>query len=215
MTASFVSRAVICSNPKVQFDRQHAQIFTLALRPNPPLICNLHHANGISTLHLGWKRPLYSSATPVRLPPPAAQPGQGQQPAPPSFPLVPTSVAFYGAMTAAAVVLGRSYDIGGQLLSPLRLTDSLPYLGVMLGLLVVSTALAEVVPSFKELKQLYQTTLIPSLKAVPLWGLAAMAAGAGIGEEALFRGLMQTWIAAKAAGVRGRPPNLPLLQQFL
>lgn len=111
-------------------------------------------------------------------------------------------------MTAGAVVLGRGFDVGGQLTAPLRLPESLPYLGVMLCLLAASTAASEVIPSFQELKKLYQQTLIPQLQAAPGWGLAVMAAGAGIGEEALFRGIMQPWVAAKVAELAGASPEV-------
>jgi membrane protease YdiL (CAAX protease family) len=207
MIPNAMSRSVIAT-PARSFDRNPTHSYPHSLRPRLPINCGLHsRLHQLPPRHPGWTPRLCPTPTPVRLPPPAAQ---GQQPAPPSFPLVPTSVVFYGAMTAAAVALGRTFDVGGQLTAPLRLAESMPYLGVMLGLLVVSTALAEVIPSFKELKALYQTTLIPQLKAVPLWGLAAMAAGAGIGEEALFRGLMQSWIASKAAEVSGTSPELAL-----
>jgi membrane protease YdiL (CAAX protease family) len=111
-----------------------------------------------------------------------------------------TSVAFYGAMFAGSIFLGKKYGLVDQFLnSPLNLKSSLPYMGVMVGLFLVSTLLAEVLPSFKELKLFYQKTLIPQLKRIPLFGLAMMAAGAGIGEEALFRGVLQNWVIEQVA----------------
>lgn len=106
-----------------------------------------------------------------------------------------TSIGFYGVMTAGSVFLGRKYGLLDQFLhTPIKLESTLPYMGVMAGLFVISTLLSEVLPSFKELKTLYQRTLIPQLKLIPLFGLALMAAGAGIGEEALFRGVLQNWV---------------------
>jgi membrane protease YdiL (CAAX protease family) len=98
-------------------------------------------------------------------------------------------------MTAGSIFLGQKYGVLDQFLnSPLNLQASLPYMGAMVGLFMLSTALAEVLPSFKDMKILYQKTLIPQLKEIPIWGLAVMAAGAGIGEEALFRGVLQNWV---------------------
>ena len=77
-----------------------------------------------------------------------------------------------------------------------------------MGLFLTSTALAEVIPSFKELKTLYQKTLIPQLQVIPLWGLAVMALGAGIGEEAFFRGVLQPWLSQQALNIPGSSPEL-------
>ena len=63
------------------------------------------------------------------------------------------------------------------------------------GLFALSTALSEILPSFKKLKELYQRTLIPQLRQLPVWGLAVLATGAGVGEEALFRGVLQPWVS--------------------
>lgn len=135
-----------------------------------------------------------------------AKPQPGPEPS--GFPLLPTSVGFYGAMTVASIALGKNYKVLDQLTSPLDLQSTLPYLGAMFGLFLISTALAEVLPSFKELKVIYQRTLIPQLQTIPLWGLAVMALGAGVGEEALFRGVLQPWIAQLAAGAPGTSPVL-------
>ena len=52
---------------------------------------------------------------------------------PPSLPLLPVSVGFYGLMTAGSILVGRKYDVLAQLISPLRLEPSLAYLGAMMG----------------------------------------------------------------------------------
>jgi membrane protease YdiL (CAAX protease family) len=103
-------------------------------------------------------------------------------------------------MAAGSFFFGKKYDLIDQILhTPLNIESSLPYMGAMAGLFVISTLLAEVLPSFKELKLLYQRTLIPQLKVIPLFGLALMATGAGIGEEALFRGVLQNWVIEQVA----------------
>ena len=71
----------------------------------------------------------------------------------------------------------------------------------MLALFAASTALAEVLPSFAELKQLYQKILSPQLQDIPVWGLAVMAVGAGVGEETFFRGFLQTWLTDTTSSV--------------
>ena len=120
---------------------------------------------------------------------------QEQRPPQDTFPLLPTSVVFYGAMTAGSIFLGKKYSLLDQFLNtPLQLQEILPYLAVMMGLFAASTALSEILPSFKELKSIYQRLLIPQLESIPLFGLALMSAGAGIGEETLFRGVLQNWV---------------------
>ena len=99
-------------------------------------------------------------------------------------------------MTGAAVLLGGDFHIGRQLLGPLDFQAAAAFLLPLFGLFALSTALAEVLPAFAELKKLFQEQLVPQLRVIPVWGLAVMAVGAGVGEEALFRGLLQTWLTA-------------------
>ena len=190
----------------------HKNIFTPSSRRATLKICS----HSLLSLHKAdvpqiWSRHQSSHLYYRRsLPPPHALPPQQQQDpvTPPELPILPTSVVFYAAMTGASIALGKNYNVLSQLQAPLQLQASLPYLGVMLGFLVVSTALAEVLPSFKELKELYQRTLIPQLKVLPLWGLAAMSIGAGVGEEAFFRGVLQSWIVQQAGGIAGTSPEM-------
>jgi membrane protease YdiL (CAAX protease family) len=111
-------------------------------------------------------------------------------------------------MVGLASLLGRQYNVAGQLTSQLQFEASLKYLAAMCVLLAMSTALAEIAPPFKEIKELFQRFLIPQIREIPPWGLALMALGAGVGEEALFRGWLQTWIIQQSALVPGTSPEL-------
>lgn len=185
-----------------------------------PLHLRQLHANAQLRLHLSFQigqryssynrspRLLVASPTSRRghrchaLPPPSKDERDRQLQAntQPAVIWLSTTVAFYGLMTAGAVFLGKKYNLSDQILhTPLNIVPTLPYMGVMAGLFVISTLLAEVLPSFKELKLLYQRTLIPQLKLIPLFGLFLMAAGAGVGEEALFRGVLQNWAIEQVA----------------
>lgn len=135
-------------------------------------------------------------------------PGQ-QQPKIRGFSIVGTSVVFYGLMTIGSILLGNAvgYDIKSQFLDQkLDLAGSAPYLTVLGIFFALSTGLSEVVPQFKELKQVYQRIFIPTLQDVPLWGLALLAIGAGVGEEAAFRAFLQTWLMEKAANFPAATP---------
>ena len=46
------------------------------------------------------------------------------------------------------------------------------------------------VPACVEIKRLFEASIVPVLCALPPAGLALLAAGAGLGEEALFRGVL-------------------------
>lgn len=138
------------------------------------------------------------TASAIPPPPPPPPPIKPER-----FPLLPTSIFFYGAMTVGSIFLGKDYDVLAQLQSPLDLPATAPYLAAMLASGGLSVVLADTVPALRRLKELYQKALIPSLERVPIWGLAVMSAGAGIGEEALFRALLQAWLVQQLATVPG------------
>ena len=123
--------------------------------------------------------------------------------------LVGTSALFYTLMTVVSILLGNAigYDIKGQLVQPpLDVMETAPYFAILAAFFTVSTVLSEVVPPFRELKNVYQRYFVPVLKTVPLWGIAVLAIGAGIGEEVAFRGFLQTWLLEKAAGLPASTP---------
>jgi len=117
-------------------------------------------------------------------------------------------VVAYTAMTLAAVALGRSSDVGGQLVSQLDVPAAAAYLVPMLGLLAMNTFLEDKLPEFKEMAELFEEVMVPQLRSTPPWGLAVMALGAGVGEEALFRAVLQPWLIDAAAQLTGRGTDL-------
>jgi membrane protease YdiL (CAAX protease family) len=109
-------------------------------------------------------------------------------------------------MTIISILLGRKYGLAGQLVGPVDVVATWPYFAVLGALFALSTILSETLPAFKELKNLYQQALIPQLKNVGVPGLVVLAVGAGIGEEAAFRGLLQTWLTQQAAAMPAATP---------
>ncbi|MGY8769192.1 MAG: CPBP family intramembrane glutamic endopeptidase [Pirellulales bacterium] len=49
---------------------------------------------------------------------------------------------------------------------------------------------------FTDLRQLMQSQIVPLFCKASIWELAVIALAAGVGEEALFRGLLQPWFIA-------------------
>lgn len=113
--------------------------------------------------------------------------------------LLPTSLLFYSAVTLLSFGLGRKYNVLGQLveLTTFETTvmlGALKYLVVLVAMLIISTLLTDILPSFRKMKTILREFLIPELRLIPLWGLALVAFAAGIGEECLFRAYLQTWL---------------------
>ncbi len=129
--------------------------------------------------------------------------------------LLPTSMVFYAGMTVAAVALGQAFgmwycvlchphnmltiitrfldvDVAAQLLNPS--IDPAPTLGtvaLLLSFALVTQRYTDKVTALKEIEVLMRSTMLPALRAGPWWGIPLLALGAGVGEETLFRALLQ------------------------
>jgi hypothetical protein len=108
--------------------------------------------------------------------------------------------AAYGVLAVLATVLAVYSRSGSPLVHPepwLELTARMSHtysllLGVSFGLLIVlSTRL--VVPRFRWARRLH-SELRPIARSISLTGIAVLAALSSLGEELLFRGLLQPWL---------------------
>ncbi|KAL4422843.1 hypothetical protein ABPG75_009040 [Micractinium tetrahymenae] len=107
-------------------------------------------------------------------------------------------------MTALGCVLGDAAGLGvtAQLMGAgLSLPAALGYIVPLAGMCLAGTMAAESLDEFARLKRVFQAELIPQLGQLPLWGLGLLALGAGVGEETLFRGFMQTAAIQGLGGV--------------
>eukprot|EP00241_Pyramimonas_parkeae_P010266 CAMPEP_0114247512 /NCGR_PEP_ID=MMETSP0058-20121206/13063_1 /TAXON_ID=36894 /ORGANISM="Pyramimonas parkeae, CCMP726" /LENGTH=262 /DNA_ID=CAMNT_0001360825 /DNA_START=228 /DNA_END=1016 /DNA_ORIENTATION=+ len=121
------------------------------------------------------------------------------------------SVAFNGAMFAAGVagaaLLEPSHSVLRDMAPPwehldLALLCCLP----LFASLALSHVFEDKWEPLREIKEILWSTM-PVISTLPLWGLGLLSLGAGVGEEALFRGFIQAGAAdAMAASWHLDPP---------
>ncbi len=132
-------------------------------------------------------------------------------PTPPQAPR-PTSATSYvlvgtvfeGLLAVVAVVIGRwllispastfQWNLHGLLLG---LAATVPMLGLFFACLRAPWR------PLRRVAELVEETIVPMFRGANLFELAALCLVAGIGEELLFRGLLQTWIAQSIGGETG------------
>ena len=109
------------------------------------------------------------------------------------------STLFYLLMFLMSSWLGEigGYNIYKQMVSTIPdLVAAIVWLIPLLTALSLSLFFTDKLRALRELKSAFQATLIPTLSVIPPWGLAVISIGAGIGEEALFRGLIQSGVTS-------------------
>ena len=114
-------------------------------------------------------------------------------------PIVSGSILFYSCMTLFATVVGSlgKLEVYQRLKEPVNFLDAFLWLCPLLLALTIAIKFNDTFKPLQELKTLFQDIFIPQFKSIPIWGFIILAAGAGIGEEALFRGLLQTSMSWK------------------
>eukprot|EP00803_Ostreobium_quekettii_P007638 evm.model.scf_2730.1 EVM.evm.TU.scf_2730.1 scf_2730:11379-15750(-) len=116
------------------------------------------------------------------------------------------SSTFYAGLTAVAVLLGEfngGMHIHKELLPPFEMSGALVWGVPIIVLMLGAARAAEHLEPMQEIKCVIQRTLLPTLKKLPQWGLAVVALGAGVGEEAFFRAFLQTSLIALLVNAMG------------
>ncbi len=150
----------------------------------------------------------------------APQPGRDEgRDEPPALVITPKaavlflagSTAFYALTTAASVALGvavRAPDVIAAAAMPVPYGAAFTYVAPLaLSLVAAMAGAAAGVPALVEMKLIFTASIVPLLRAMPPPAWALLAAGAGIGEEALFRGVLLPGAASAlaAAGLQAGP----------
>ncbi|KAL4857443.1 hypothetical protein ACK3TF_002313 [Chlorella vulgaris] len=137
---------------------------------------------------------------------PAQQQQQQDEPPSSSSTFLVTATVGNAAMALAGAGLGNwnGMDVSHQLLG------SLPNLPAALACTLPLAAVCYYAvnsndPRFAEIEALLKKTLLPQLQALPAWGVCLLALGAGVGEETLFRGFLQSYAVD---GIQAAAPNL-------
>ena len=110
--------------------------------------------------------------------------------------IVAASTAFYLLVTAFSALLARwlpgvASPLLPQLFAPPPLAAALLFMLPALASLAVCLHLSRLrVPAVLEIETMLRRSLLPILEATPWPGWALLALGAGVGEEALFRGVL-------------------------
>jgi len=112
----------------------------------------------------------------------------------PDFFLV--AISFEGGLGLLAVGLGSW--LGYPPVDRIEWTLASSVLGIVYALPLIGLvwfALRIQWAPLENIRRVLEETLVPLMQGFPLWKLAAIAAFAGFGEEMLFRGVLQNWIA--------------------
>lgn len=125
-------------------------------------------------------------------------------------PIVSGSILFYSCMTLFATFVGSlgKLEVYQRLIEPVNFLDAFLWLCPLLSALTIAIKFNDSFQPLQELKTLFQDICIPQFKSIPIWGFIILAAGAGIGEEALFRGLLQTGMSWKLLDIIGGSSSL-------
>jgi membrane protease YdiL (CAAX protease family) len=114
------------------------------------------------------------------------------------------AIAFEGGL--AVLALGLGWLLGHPPLG----TATLDAQGVAIGVLATLPMLLGLwgclrarTPAFAEIRSLVEALLLPLFAGGSIWGVALVSALAGLGEEMLFRGVLQPAIADLAEGTVG------------
>lgn len=131
------------------------------------------------------------------------EPEQARQPPLEHRQTVPFAIAFEASLIGLALVLGHVFEqpplefceLDGRGVG-LGLLATLPMLGLLALLLVAPGA------PFRRLREAWDKSLAPVFHDWSVWEVASLALVAGVGEELLFRGVIQL-AAARWLGVLG------------
>ncbi|GMH40181.1 hypothetical protein BSKO_08085 [Bryopsis sp. KO-2023] len=109
------------------------------------------------------------------------------------------SVLFYGAMLGGSIYVAQlaGAPISKELLPPYDLIPGLVCTIPLCLLLLAIVDFGDDVEEIREIKSLLQKTIVPLVKEMPFWGPLVLALGAGIGEEAAYRALIQSGAVAR------------------
>ena len=119
-----------------------------------------------------------------------------------NFPL--TAAIFEASLVPAAIVLG--WLLGTPPLQTLHVNTTAALLGVAATvplLAVFWLCLKCPLRPFREIAEIVEKTLMPLFRECRILELAVIAAMAGLGEEMLFRGVLQAAVAKEIAGPSG------------
>eukprot|EP00210_Caulerpa_lentillifera_P008587 g8191.t1 len=124
--------------------------------------------------------------------------------------MMTASSAFYGAMTLAAIALGNISGIKvlDSVVSPVDITGTVIWLTPMILSLLITVTYTDQIPQLKRIRRILETSFLPYLSKLPPWGPLVLAVGAGVGEEAFFRGWLQPLTISTLSTLPGNTPTL-------
>ncbi len=114
----------------------------------------------------------------------------------PGGPILTTAVFFEGGLLVLAWGLGRL--LGAPVGEQTTFTPSAFVLGVVATVPLVAGLYWTLHTPWEVLARLrgaIEDTVVPLFAGCPVWGIALISILAGVGEEALFRGVLQTYLA--------------------
>ena len=126
------------------------------------------------------------------------------------------SVAFYAVMTVGAQILCRFADVHPDVVDgafAFNVDAAALYTTPLLASLTFAVTQSEKYEFLREVRETFESSVLPAVAPLGVVGIFALSLGAGVGEEAMFRGFLMPWVDGRleSLGVGGDVASIAAL----
>ena len=114
------------------------------------------------------------------------------------------SVTFYVVMTLGSQVVCSFADVHPDVIdsaSAINLDQAVYWMIPLLASLTFAVTQSEKFEFLRVVRETFEQSVLPAVAPLGVLGIAALSLGAGVGEEALFRGFLMPWVDARLGDV--------------
>jgi len=114
------------------------------------------------------------------------------------------SVTFYVVMTLGSQVVCGFADVHPDVIdsaSAINLDQAVYWMIPLLASLTFAVTQSEKFEFLRVVRETFEQSVLPAVAPLGVLGIAALSLGAGVGEEALFRGFLMPWVDARLGDV--------------
>ena len=114
------------------------------------------------------------------------------------------SVAFYAGMAVGSQVLTQFADVHPDVIdgvAAFNVDAAALYMIPLLASLSFAVTQSDKYEYLREVTKMIEESVLPAVAPLGVLGILALSCGAGVGEEALFRGFLMPWVDARLEGL--------------